>query len=44
MANYAVLDENNFVINVISGVNETETIDGLDTETYYSNKLNGGMC
>lgn len=40
MANYAILDENNIVINVISGVEETETIDGLDTETYYGNQLN----
>lgn len=43
MANYAILDENNIVINVIFGVDETETVDGLDTETYYSNQL-GNRC
>lgn len=43
MANYAILDENNFVINVIFGIDETETIDGLDTETYYGNEF-GKRC
>ena len=36
MAHYAWLDENNIVINVSVGVDETELIDGLDTETFYS--------
>jgi hypothetical protein len=36
MAHYAWLDENNIVINVTVGVDETELINGLDTETFYS--------
>ena len=36
MANYAYLDKNNVVLNVIVGKDETELIDGLDTETYYA--------
>ena len=36
MAHYAYLDENNIVIDVTVGKNETETINGLDTETYYA--------
>jgi hypothetical protein len=36
MAHYAWLDENNVVINVSVGIDETELIDGLDTETFYS--------
>lgn len=35
MAHYAYLDENNIVIDVIVGKDETELIDGVDTETYY---------
>jgi len=35
MAHYAYI-ENNIVVNVIVGKNETELIDGLDTETYYA--------
>jgi hypothetical protein len=35
MAHYAYL-ENNIVVNVIVGKDETELIDGLDTETYYA--------
>lgn len=35
MAHYAYLDKNNIVIDVIVGKDETELIDGLDTETYY---------
>ena len=35
MAHYAYLD-NNLVINLIVGKDETELIDGLDTETYYA--------
>jgi len=36
MAHYAYLDETNRVIEVIVGKDETELIDGLDTETYYA--------
>ena len=36
MAHYAWLDENNTVVNVTVGVDETELINGLDTETFYS--------
>lgn len=38
MAHYAVLDENNNVLQVIKGRNEDEVIDGIsDWEEYYSN-------
>lgn len=43
MAHYAFLDENNVVTEVISGVNETELIEGLDTETWYGN-FRGQAC
>ena len=36
MAHYAYLDDNNIVVSVTVGKDETELIDGLDTETYYS--------
>jgi hypothetical protein len=36
MAHYAYLDSNNIVVAVTVGKDETETIDGLDTETYYA--------
>ena len=36
MAHYAYLDSNNIVVAVIVGKDETELIDGLDTETYYA--------
>jgi hypothetical protein len=36
MANYAYLDDNNIVVAVTVGKDETELIDGLDTETYYA--------
>ena len=36
MAHYAYLDENNIVVAVTVGKDETELIDGLDTETYYA--------
>jgi hypothetical protein len=35
MAHYAYIDENSIVTQVIVGKDETELIDGLDTETYY---------
>jgi len=37
MAHYAFLDENNIVTEVITGKDETELIEGLDTETWYGN-------
>jgi len=36
MAHYAYLDEKNKVVAVTVGKDETELIDGLDTETYYA--------
>jgi hypothetical protein len=36
MAHYAYLDDTNTVVTVIVGKDETELIDGLDTETYYA--------
>ena len=36
MAHYAYLDNNNKVVAVTVGKDETELIDGLDTETYYA--------
>ena len=43
MAYYAFLDENNIVIEVISGIDETELIEGLDPETWYGN-FRGKTC
>jgi len=43
MAHYAFLDENNIVTEVIVGIDETETIEGLDTETWYGN-FRGKVC
>jgi hypothetical protein len=37
MAHYAFLDQNNIVTEVIVGIDETQTIEGLDTETWYGN-------
>ena len=36
MAHYAYLDKDNKVVTVTVGKDETETIDGLDPETYYA--------
>jgi hypothetical protein len=36
MAHYAFLDENNIVVEVITGVDETELIEGKDPETWYA--------
>lgn len=36
MAHYAYLDNKNIVVAVTVGKDETELIDGLDTETYYA--------
>ena len=43
MAHYAFLDDNNVVVEVITGIDETETIEGLDTETWYGN-FRGQVC
>ena len=43
MAHYAFLDKNNIVTEVITGIDETETIEGLDTETWYGN-FRGQTC
>ena len=43
MAHYAFLDENNLGTEVIVGIDETETIEGLDTETWYGN-FRGQVC
>ena len=40
MAHYAFLDSNNIVTEVITGVDETQFIEGLDTETWYGNFRN----
>ena len=43
MAHYAFLDENNIVVEVIVGIDETETIEGVDPETWYGN-FRGLVC
>jgi len=43
MAHYAFLDENNTVTEVITGIDETELIEGLDPETWYGN-FRGQTC
>jgi hypothetical protein len=43
MAHYAFLDENNIVTEVIVGIDETELIESLDTETWYGN-FRGQVC
>ena len=43
MAHYAFLDENNIVTEVIVGIDETELIEGLDSETWYGN-FRGQRC
>ncbi|CAB4173982.1 hypothetical protein UFOVP965_14 [uncultured Caudovirales phage] len=43
MAHYAFLDENNIVLDIITGIDETELIEGLDTETWYGN-YRGQKC
>jgi len=43
MAHYAFLDANNVVTEVITGIDETELIEGLDTETWYGN-FRGQTC
>jgi hypothetical protein len=43
MAHYAFLDENNIVTEVIVGIDETETIEGLLPETWYGD-FRGQVC
>ena len=43
MAHYAFLDDNNIVTEVITGIDETELIEGLDPETWYSD-FRGQVC
>jgi hypothetical protein len=43
MAHYAFLNNNNIVTEVIVGIDETQTIEGLDTETWYGN-FRGQVC
>ncbi len=43
MAHYAFLNENNVVTEVITGIDETELIEGLDPETWYGN-FRGQTC
>jgi hypothetical protein len=43
MAHYAFLNDNNVVTEVITGIDETESIEGLDTETWYGN-FRGQVC
>ena len=43
MAHYAFLDDSNIVTEVITGIDETELIEGLDTETWYGN-YRGQKC
>jgi hypothetical protein len=43
MAHYAFLDDNNIVIEVIVGIDETELIEELDPETWYGN-FRGKPC
>ena len=38
MAHYAFIDQNSIVVEVIVGIDETETIEGLDPETWYGNQ------
>lgn len=43
MASYAFLDESNIVTEVITGIDETELIDGLTPEEWYGN-FRGQKC
>ena len=43
MAHYAFLNDNNIVTEVITGIDETELIEGLDTEIWYGN-FRGQVC
>jgi hypothetical protein len=43
MAHYAFLDENNIVTEVITGIDETELIEGKEPETWYG-EFRGQVC
>lgn len=43
MAHYAFLDKNNVVTEVITGIDETELIEGLHPEIWYGN-FRGQVC
>jgi hypothetical protein len=43
MAHYAFLNNNNVVTEVITGIDETELIEGLDPEIWYGN-FRGQTC
>lgn len=43
MAHYAFLDKNNYVTEVITGIDESELIEGLDPEEWYGN-FRGQRC
>jgi hypothetical protein len=43
MAHYAFLDDNNVVTEVITGIDETELIEGLSPEEWYGN-FRGQRC
>ena len=43
MAHYAFLDENNVVTEVITGIDETELVEGLSPEEWYGN-FRGQVC
>ena len=43
MAHYAFLDDNSIVTEVITGIDETELIEGLEPETWYGN-YRGQTC
>jgi len=43
MAHYAFLDQNNVVTEVIVGIDESELIEGVDTETWYGT-FRGQVC
>ena len=43
MAHYAYLDANYIVTEIITGIDETELIEGLDPETWYGN-FKGQKC
>jgi hypothetical protein len=43
MAHYAFLDANSVVTEVITGIDETELLEGLDPEIWYSN-FRGQVC
>lgn len=43
MAHYAFINEDNIVTEVIVGIDETETIEGQDPETWYAN-FRGQAC